>query len=324
MDNPIQILKWATDYLASNGYSIKRSPETVLSSPWSTVIRFSTSEGDIYLKQTPPSTFLSLEPQIMRILAKEFSANVPVVIAINNDLKCFLMKNAGTSLRETLKVEFSSDLLCQAIKQYAAIQRATENYIEQFLTLGVPDWRLDKLPFLYDQIIQQTDFLITEGITDKELQVLHDLSPQFLAQCKLLCQHEIPATLGQHDFHDNNILIDRNTQKMTFIDLGETAIIHPFFSLYTCIRQAINHHGIKEGDQIYLKLQDACVENWLGFATRNQLLELFTLAKPLWSIYSALACYKLMINVDLQAYKSYYANRPSQVIKYLREYMVCF
>jgi hypothetical protein len=36
---------------------------------------------------------------------------------------------------------------------------------------------------------------------------------------------------------------------MTFVDWGETAIIHPFFSLHTCLEQSITHHGVKEGDQ---------------------------------------------------------------------------
>lgn len=319
MNSQIYILKWGTDCLVSNGYSLEHSPEIVLTTPWSTVIRFSTSTGDVYLKQTAPS--ISLEPKIIRLLSEQFHARVPVVIAINDDLHCFLMKDAGKSLRETLKAEFRPDLLCQAIKQYAVIQRSTEDHIETFLKLGVPDWRLGKLPILYDQIINQTDFLKAEGITDKELQILQALSPQFSAQCALLSNYGIPETLGHHDFHDNNILIDQHTKRMTFVDLGETAIIHPFFSLYTCLRQSITHHGVKEADQTYRKLQDACFETWLGSATKNQLLEVFILVKQLWPLYSALDCYRLMMSVDLQAFKSYYANRPSRITEYFREYL---
>ncbi|MHB1948206.1 MAG: phosphotransferase [Gammaproteobacteria bacterium] len=314
------ILKWGTDCLVANGYSIEHSPEILLSTPWSTVIRFSTSTGNIYLKETAPS--ISLEPHIFRLLSEQFHASVPIVIAINDNLNCFLTKDAGKSLRETLKTEFKPELLYQAIKQYAALQRSIEDHIETFLKLGVPDWRLNKLPILYKQMIEQADFLKAEGITEKELIKLHDLSPQFSSQCALLSSYEIPQTMGLHDFHDNNILIDATTKKITFIDLGEIAIIHPFFSLYTCLRQSIKHHGVKEDDQTYQKLQDACFENWLGAKTRNQLLELFILVKQLWPIYSALDCYRLMMSVDLQVYKSYYANRPSLLATYLREYMM--
>ena len=171
MNNETQILKWGTDCLVANGYSIEHSPEIVLSTPWSAVIRFSTSSGNVYLKQTPPSIYLSNEPKIIRLLSEQFHASVPVVIAINDDLHGFLMKDAGQTLRETLKTEFKPELLCQAIKQFAAIQRSTEEHIETFIKLGVPDWRLDKLPILYDQMINQTNFLKEEGLTDQELQI---------------------------------------------------------------------------------------------------------------------------------------------------------
>ncbi len=321
MNNQAHILKWATDYLVANGYSVENLPETVLSTPWSAVIRFSTSTGDIYLKQTPPSIYLSNEPKIIRQLSEQFHASVPVVIASNDDLHCFLMRDAGKTLRETLKAEFKPELLCQAIKQFAAIQRSTEDHIETFLKLGVPDWRLDKLPILYDQMINLTDFLKEEDITDQELQILQALSPKFLAQCRLLSDYGIPETLGYHDFHDKNVLIDPNTKIMTFVDWSETAIIHPFFSLYNCLQQSTTHHGVKEDDQIYRKLQDACFENWSGLATKNQFLEMFTTVKQLWLIYSALACYQCMMSVDLQVYKAFYPNRPSQITRMIKEYI---
>lgn len=196
-----------------------------------------------------------------------------MVVASNDNLHCFLMKDAGEPLRKTLKINFKVDLLCQAIQQYAKIQRSIEDNVESFLKLGVLDWRLNKLPMLYDRLVHQTDFLKAEGITNKEIQILQDLSPKFLAHCKLLSDYGIPESLGRHDFHDNNILIDPKTEKMTFIDLGESIIIHPFFSLYTCLRQAIIHHSIKETDLYYQKLQDACFKNWLGLMTKNEFLE---------------------------------------------------
>ncbi len=177
MNNHTHIVKWATDYLISKGYSLHHLPEIVVETPWSNVIRFSTSNGDIYLKQTPPS--ISLEPNIMQLLAAQFHANVPDVIAINADLHCFLMKDAGQTLRGSLKNKFQPDLLCRALNEFITIQRATENQIDSFLKLGVPDWRLDKFPKLYNHIIKQEEFLKADGMIDKELQILRDFAPKF-------------------------------------------------------------------------------------------------------------------------------------------------
>ena len=319
MKNHTHTLKWATDFLISKGCSLQHSPEIVLETPWSSVIRFSTSKSDVYLKQTPPA--ISLEPKVIQLLANQFHASVPIVIAINVDLHCFLMKDAGQKLREYLKTEFQPDYLCQAIREFTAIQRSTENDIESFFALGVPDWRLDKFPKLYDEIINQVELLKADGVTEKELQILHDLRIKISEQCELLSQYQIPETLVQPDFNTNNILLDPNTKKMTLIDLGEIVIAHPFFSLHNFLYQAIIHHGVKEQDQIYLQLQDACFENWLELATKNQLLEAFMLAKKLLPIYSVFGRCRLISCVDQQAFKLYYANRPNRLAGYFREYI---
>lgn len=39
----------------------------------------------------------------------------------------------------------------------------------------------------------------------------------------------------------DNILINDKTQNITFIDLGEIVISHPFFSLIGCLRQTKKH-----------------------------------------------------------------------------------
>lgn len=318
MNRQIQIVDWATDCLVSLGYTIKQKPECILSTPWSSVYRISTSIGDIYLKQTPPALFLASEPTIIKYLSEQFHASVPDVIAIYDDQHCFLMKDAGEPLRKTLKNKFQIELLCRAIKEYASIQRSTERHFEAFLGMGVPDWRLDKLPRLYDQMIRKTDFLKAEGLTEDELHLLRSLSPQFSTQCELLSRHAIPETLGYHDFHDNNVLIDANTHKMTFVDWGETAIIHPFFSLLTCLEQAATHHGIEVGNQWYQQLQEACLENWSELSDNKHLADAFKLAGKLAPFFGALACYQFMMSVDLQSYKTYYLNRPSKIAHYFR------
>lgn len=110
MKSHINIIKWATDLLVSKGYSLHDSSEMIQETPWSNVLRFSTSHGDVYLKQ--PAPLLAQEAKILQLLAQQFNANVPVVIAINVELHCFLMKDAGLSLSKYLKNEPHSDLLC--------------------------------------------------------------------------------------------------------------------------------------------------------------------------------------------------------------------
>jgi len=48
------IIKWATDLLISKGYLIQHSFEIIQETPWSNVFRFSTSKGNVFLKQPAP------------------------------------------------------------------------------------------------------------------------------------------------------------------------------------------------------------------------------------------------------------------------------
>lgn len=125
--NLIEIIAWAKATLLAQGYVINEPPETIQTTPWSSVNRFSTTSGYAYLKQTPPT--LSLEPIIMQFLHTHLQTSVPIVIAMNKDLDCFLMKDSGKPLREFLKNNFQPDLLHQAIKQYTKIQEATKEHL---------------------------------------------------------------------------------------------------------------------------------------------------------------------------------------------------
>ena len=319
MKNHTNIFKWATDFLVSQRYSFEHSPEIVQETPWSNVFRFTTSKGDVYLKQ--PAPLLAQEAKVLQLLTHQFNASSPVVIAINDDLHCFLMQDAGLSLRKYLKSEFHPDLLCQSIKAFTAFQRSIENNIEPFLALEVPDWRLNKLPQLYERIINQLDFLKADGMTDEELQILHDLCPKISEEFKLLSEYNIPETIVQPDFNTNNILICPDTNQFTFIDLGELAITHPFFSLHNFLYTATIHHGVKEMDKTWYQLQDACIENWLELGTKEQLLKAFTLAKKLWPIYSACVNYRFMHCVNLQALNSWYADKPNRLAGAFRQYI---
>ena len=130
------IVEWAIQELVSKEYFVHDVPEIVLETPWSHVLRITTTRGAVYLKQTPASTTFSLEPKVTQLLADKFHASVPQVIAAHDELHCFLMEDAGQSLRSYLKTEFQSDLMCQSIQQYTSIQRATERQVGSFIALG--------------------------------------------------------------------------------------------------------------------------------------------------------------------------------------------
>ena len=288
-----EIIEWALAALASHGYTLKSNePESVKHSLWSDVVRFETTDGYIYLKHTPK--LLALEAPITQILQEQFHASVPKIIAHSAALDCFLMKDAGRPLREALKKKFDAKLLCKAIDQFTSMQLAVADHVNVFLDIGVPDWRLDKLPDLYQQLLSRKDLLLAYGLSEVELGELKTLVPKIAYLCQNLSRYSLKQSLDQPDFHDNNILIDDTSKKITFIDLGEIVISHPFFSLVACLQQAKKHHGLTDEDDVTLQLMNACLENYETLGSQEELLEAFETAKILRFVYEALAQDRLM------------------------------
>lgn len=292
-----EIIQWSYKYLLSHGYTLKCNlPENVQNTPWSYVIRFATSDGYIYLKHTP--NLLALEASIIQILHDQFHISVPEVIAHSVELNCFLMKDAGRSLREILKQQFDVALFCKAIDQFTSMQLAVADHVNIFLDIGVPDWRLDKLSDLYMQLLSQKEILIADGLSEKEISELEKLLPKVSNLCQKLSDYAIKPSIVQPDFNDNNILIADISRDITIIDLGEIVISHPFFSLINCLQQVKKHYALANEDDAYLQLMDACLKNYMIFASKKHLLDAFAIARILFCIYWALGNYRLMIACD--------------------------
>lgn len=292
-------IEWAIRALNDSGYqAIAAIPKIIVKSPWSEVSRFTTDKGFVFLKKTPLG--LSIESTIIKILHNDFNANVPLIIAENSNLNCFLMQDAGISLFDYFKKEFKADILIQAVQDYAMLQIKTMERINIFLDAGVPDWRLEKLPALYQDLISHEYLLIDDGLTKDELNELKKLTSKLISICEQLSHYKIKETFGHADFHDKNILCDLNTHATTLIDLGEVVITHPLFSFLNCLHRAKENFSLSE--QEYKQLIDTCLEPWLLLESQENLLEILSTIQQCWSIHSVLGEFRLMKSVDEWAF----------------------
>jgi len=310
-----EVTQWGCNYLSGHGYILpSEQPEIVQSTPWSYVVRFVTFQGYIYLKHTPH--LLALEPKILYML-HDYSCPVPEVVAHNAILDCFLMKDAGRPLREILKKQFNAELFCKAINQFTAMQLSVADHVNSLMDIGVPDWRLNKLADLFAQLLAQKNLLIEDGLLENEIRELERLIPIVSNLCDELSSYSIKQSIVQPDFNDNNTLID-NSQNLTIIDLGEIVISHPFFSLLNGLQQMEKHHALTSDSRAYLKIKDACLNNYLAFESRENLLHAFELARPLWFVYGALAGHRLIEACGKSEIMSY---QRGKLTGFLREFV---
>lgn len=287
-------IEWAIQQLNVIGYQIHNMmPEIVQQTPWSEVSRFDTNKGFVFLKKVPPS--LSIEAKIIRILLEKFHAHVPTLIANNDAEHCFLMQDAGIPLHRFFKDNFQAKILVQIVQEYSEFQLSTIESIDFFLKEGLPDWRLEKLPKLYQDLIEHESLLREDGLNQDELITLKELAPEFTSICEKLSRYKIKDTFGHADFHDKNIVINPQTQKTTMIDLGEVVITHPFFSFLHCLHMAKENFAIS--DLQYDEIKIECFKPWFALESQEHLFEILTLIQQCWSIHAILGEFRLINSV---------------------------
>lgn len=288
-------IEWAINVLNTDGYQVNPAVlEVILNTAWSTIYRFNTNQGFVFLKKVP--ALLSIEANVINVLYNEFNAPVPRIIAYNDQLHCFLMRDAGIPLYDYFKDHFQPDILIKTMHEYTTLQMMTADKVQVFLEMGVPDWRLTKITQLYQDLIAEENLLMDGGITDDELTTLKKLTPKLLSICEQLSRYKIQDTFGHADMHDKNILIHPNTQQTTLIDLGEVVITHPFFSFQNCLHRTTEHFLLSDSE--YKQLQLACLQPWLTLETEEHLIEILSLIQQCWSIHAVLGEYRLVKSVD--------------------------
>jgi len=314
-ENNTKIINWAINTLLSLGYKLDNNiPEVIQNTPWSNVIRFKTSHGYVYLKHMPKN--LALEAPIIELLFKNIKAAVPNVIAKNNELDCFLMEDAGISLRTILKKQFDINIACKAVEQFMILQISAVSYVRDFMKIGVPDWRLDKLSEIFSKLLLEKELLINDGLSEEEIKTLENLIPIISKLCNKLSCYSVQESIVQCDFHDNNILVDTKSHKLTNIDLGEIVISHPLFSLIGFLNQMKKHYGLQESDEKYQNIKNAGLKKYENdHVNYNKLLNAFDEAKVLWIIYESLGQYRLIQACDRDAIMSYQRGKLSRALR---------
>ncbi|MCS5712366.1 phosphotransferase [Candidatus Berkiella aquae] len=268
-----EIIDWAKQTLNTQGYQILAEPSMVRSMPWSEVMCFVTSQGNVYLKSMAPA--FSNEPRLLHYLNQCHFKHVPILLAQHEASNCFLMKDAGANLREKLKQRYDVLLVAKALQNYAQLQVNCIHHVNKLFACGVSDYRLSKLPEYFQTFFtDHLDIIIGDGLSLAEVDVLKNQQAVFSSLCHELEKLGMPETLEQGDFHDNNLLIKDN--EITIHDFGDACISHPFFSIVSYLHSAGRHHVLTLAEQETLKAH--YLQPWASYAESSVLMRAYDLA----------------------------------------------
>jgi hypothetical protein len=304
MHEPQKMIDWAHKILESDKYTQIRS------APWTSIYRFETLDGDVYLKHCIPGLFV--EVAVIQQIEKIAPGKVAPIIAINEALHCFLMKDAGVPLRSVIKEKFDIDLLIQALHQYTDIQIKLSDRIPLLLEMGLPDFRLEHFPSMYHELLNDQHLMQEIGLTADDVKRFAsiDLNPI----CQKIMSYNIKPSFDQSDFQDNNILWDEHSQWLTHIDLGESVISHPFFALHTFLFMAHFCGYYQKNDAIHQQLIETCLFHFRTFETDENLKTVFKLTHLLQPLYYIFSLERLIKLCEKQGLRDDFVNSHGIVV----------
>ena len=316
-----QVSAWIQDALAQEGLAVTGLIEQPHIGPGSTVLRIPTSGGVYFFKATIP--LFHHEVPVTAALYRWRPDCTPAVLKIDAAKGWLLMVDGGQTLRQAFNRRGASrsaptlQSWREILALYATLQIDLAAHVDQLLLFGSPDRRLHLLPDLYRDLLSEEEYLHIgqpDGLTVSEYKRLLAATPQVEALYTELDTYKIPMSLHHNDLHDANIFY--NNGRPLFFDWGDSSISHPFFSLRTTFVIIEYSFDLDEEDPIFDKLARAYLEPWTLFASLDNLLAAFKLAKRLWALSTAIK-YKTLLRQVVSLREEYAEAVPGSLQEFL-------
>jgi len=260
---------------------------------WSTVLHVPTDQGKLFFKATAHETIY--EAALTQALANWFPDCMPEFLAVDAGRGWMLMRDGGEQLRASIRPTKDVSPWNPVISRYAEVQMGLAEHVLEMLALGIPDHRLAALPALYSQLLRDEESLRIDqekGLTYDEWEQLKGMRPRFEQICLELADYGIPESLNHGDFHDGNVLVRDGW--ITFFDWGDASLTHPFVSLRTLlvsVEIALDLDDYSLTPEM-VTLLERYLDPWQKFASKNALLDAYSLSRPVASIVKALSWHK--------------------------------
>jgi hypothetical protein len=219
---------------------------------WSTVLRVPTADGDLFFKAVAPVH--RFEAALTARLAELQPGRVTEVVDVDPERGWFLMRDAGTRLRQLVETRDDLHHWERVLPEYARLQLEVAPHADEFLALGTPDERLAVLPSLYRELLARRP----HGLTDEELRNAFAAVPRFAEMCLELAADGLHETIQHDDLHDGQVFV-RDGRYLVF-DWGDSCVSHPLLSLAVNLRSIAWRLDLEPGGAELQRLRDVYLE----------------------------------------------------------------
>ena len=272
---------WIRDHAAVTG-PIEQTHVQV----WSTVMRVPSADGPLWFKapETPSEIGVTV------LLGELRPGWVPEVVAADEGRGWMLLRDAGSSLRELLEAVPDLRRWEVVLAGCADLQLATAPYTGRLLDLGTSDLRLAGLTARVAALLDEDEFLALDGpdgLTRDDRERLRARLPEIDRMCAELAAAGIPETVQHDDLNDGNVFVEGERYRIA--DWGDASISHPLHTLTVALRATAWKLGLEPGGRDILRLRDAYLEPFEGYAPRDELVRLSEIGYRTGTLARALA-----------------------------------
>jgi len=261
----------------------------------SNVLRFPTTQGDVYFKALAHTSTIrparpdalpllfAHEPVLLKKLSDEQPGSVPAPLAIDEKRAWMLLPDLGSPLGAAP----DSALWIDALQRHARLQRSYVDQTDRLLALSCVDRRLAVLDAELDRLFGPNP--ATERLEAGERARLPRRAEQLREAIKELAAIGVPETLLHGDLHPRNIAV-RDGRVLAF-DWTDAAVSHPFLDLVTFVEE-------RSPLSMDPRLKDAYLAEWEEYASPADLRRALELAEELGALHQTMTSLHLPDHVS--------------------------
>jgi hypothetical protein len=278
-----QAAAWTQSELGRLGYRLTAPVEQVKSWGISCILRARTASGDVYFKVASSLPLFVHEPALLRGLSGLYPDHIPTPLSIDEPRRWMLLADFGAAIGQGAPVDVQEEMLLL----YGALQRDAMPRVDDLLTMGCLDRRLDRLTAQVDPLLGDTATLASQ-LEAVEIERLRALGPRLKALCAALASYAVPYTLVHGDLHLDNVA--RPAGRYLFFDWTDGCVAHPFFDMIS-IWQV-------EDSSLQARLRDSYLGVWTAYEPIERLRVAWTLAKPLCALHQAVSYQHIIATLE--------------------------
>lgn len=209
------------------GFRDVQRPRRITQNPWSLIARITSADGVFYLKYVRGA--FRQEPGLTQTLHRLAPAHVPDLIASDDTLACWIVRDAGDGFAPAMEPDFGLPVLDALLTDHAALQRATLADAKPWLTLGAKDVRPACFSRFLEDILHARSDLALDQVPHDITDALRAARPKLAELAQGLAALSPPETITHMDLRLTNIR--RATGNARLIDWGDTGFGPAFLDL---------------------------------------------------------------------------------------------